>query len=314
MKNLFFGLFIVFGFVSLFTSCKKDDPIVTPTTIVDVAKGNANLSILVDAVVHAGLVDVLSGTDKYTVFAPDNAAFTKLLTDFGKTKITELDKNVVKDILLYHVVASSVKSVDLKAGYVNSALNFDATKPTPLSILVGLTGGVFLNKDAKVTTADVAASNGTVHIINKVLTLPTVVNHALNNPIFSTLVLALTDPRLASSDYVNVLSGTGPFTVFAPTNDAFSALLVKLGKTSLDQVDAATLKAVLNYHVLSGSNVRAAALMQDQEVTTLGGKFKIDLVGGAKIKDAQGNIVKIIATDVQADNGVVHAIDGVLLP
>jgi uncharacterized surface protein with fasciclin (FAS1) repeats len=317
MKNLFFGLFLAIGFVSMFTSCKEDDPIVdTPKTIVDVAKGNTNLSILVDAVVHAELATTLSDdTKKYTVFAPTNAAFTSLLTALGKTKITDVDKNIVKQILLYHVLGSEVKAADIKAGYVGTALPFGTgANASPVSLLIGTTGGVSLNKDIKVVTTDVPASNGVVHVIDKVLTIPTVVTHALNNPIFSKLVLALTDPRVASSDYVNTLSGAGPFTVFAPTNDAFDALFTELGVSDLSGIDAPTLTAVLNYHVLAGANVLAATLTQNQEVTTLGGKFNIDLAGGAKIKDARGRVAKIIATDVQGDNGVVHAIDKVILP
>jgi uncharacterized surface protein with fasciclin (FAS1) repeats len=316
MKNLFFGLFLAIGFVTMFTSCKEDDPIVAPKTIVDIAKGNTNLSILVDAVVHADLATTLSDdTKKFTVFAPTNAAFTTLLTALGKAKITDVDKSVVKQILLYHVLGSEVKSADIKAGYQGTALAFGTgANANPVSLLIGTTGGVSLNKTSKVVTADVAASNGVVHVIDKVLTIPTIVSHALNNPIFSDLVLALTDPRVADANYVTRLSGAGPFTVFAPTNDAFAALYTELGVTGLSQIEAATLKAVLNYHVLANANVLAAKLTQGQEVTTLGGKFTIDLVGGAKIKDARNRITKIIATDVQGDNGVVHAIDQVLLP
>jgi uncharacterized surface protein with fasciclin (FAS1) repeats len=103
--------------------------------------------------------------------------------------------------------------------------------------------------------------------------------------------------------------------VFAPTNAAFAALLTELGLTSLDQVDNATLNAVLQYHVVNGANVLASSLTNGQVVTTFGaGTFTINLTGGAKILDAKGRTTNIIITDVQGSNGVVHAVDKVLLP
>jgi uncharacterized surface protein with fasciclin (FAS1) repeats len=312
-KSMLFLLFLSMLAAS-FTACK--DVEVTPANdknIVELAQSTPELSILVEAVIHADLVSVLSGTDKYTVFAPTNAAFTSLLTSLGVTKIQDVDKNVVKAILLYHVVAGDVKSTALTTGYVKTAGTFGTTTSN-LSLFVNTASGVKLNNLASVTTADVAAENGTVHIIDKVLALPTVVTHALSNPNFSTLVLALTRADLGV-DYVSILSGTGPFTVFAPTNAAFTALLTELGVASLDAIPAATLNAVLQYHVVSGANVLSTQLTEGQQVTTFqGGKFTIGLAGGASITDAKGRKSNIVAVDVQGTNGVVHAIDKVILP
>jgi uncharacterized surface protein with fasciclin (FAS1) repeats len=164
-----------------------------------------------------------------------------------------------------------------------------------------------------VIAADVQATNGVVHVIDAVIGLPTVVTFAVSNPDFSILVQALTRPDL-TTDFVSVLSGIGPFTVFAPTNAAFSALLTELGVSSLDDIDAATLEKVLTYHVVSG-NVRAGDLTNDQQVATLNGdSFTIHLTQGAQIKDANSRTSNIVATDVQANNGVVHVIDKVILP
>ena len=314
MKKLRFSLLFLSIVALAFTACK--DVETTPVgakNIVELAQGTPDLSILVEAVIHADLVSVLSGTDKYTVFAPTNAAFTALLTSLGVAKITDVDKNIVKAILLYHVVGGDVKSTALTTGYVKTAGTFGTTTSN-LSIFVNTASGVKLNGDATVTTADVAAENGTVHIINKVLTLPTVVGHALSNPEFSTLVLALTRADLGV-DYVTLLSGTGPFTVFAPTNAAFAALLTELGVASLNDIPAATLNAVLQYHVVAGANVLSTQLTEGQQVTTYqGGKFTIGLAGGASITDAKGRKSKIVVVDVQGTNGVVHAIDKVILP
>lgn len=312
MKKLFLGLLLVFGATFTFISCDKEDD-ETPKNIVELASSNSNLSILVEAVNHAGLGSVLSGSSKLTVFAPSNDAFNALLKDLKVAKITDLDKKLVERILLYHVVAGEVKSTDLSNGYVKTQAKFGSSA-NQLSLLVNINSGVKLNNKATVVTANVAASNGVVHVIDKVLTLPTVVTKALDNPAFSSLVAALTRPDLGV-DYVTLLSAAGPFTVFAPTNDAFTALLTELKLTKLADIPAATLNAVLQYHVVSGANVVSTQLTQNQEVTTFGtGKFKIDLVGGAKITDAKGRQSKIIIADVQADNGVVHAIDKVILP
>lgn len=310
MKKLLFSLVLALGATLAFTACKDDDD--DPKNIVEVAQGNSNLSTLVAAVQRAGLVDALSGTDKLTVFAPTNAAFTTLLTSLGFTKLEDVPVDVLKNILLNHVVSGEVRSTALTTGYVETLLPFGTTS-SYLNNYVDLTSGVKIG-GSSVTTADVSASNGVVHIIDKVIVPPTVVNQALNNPNFSTLVAALTRPDLGV-DYVTILSGTGPFTVFAPTNAAFTALLAELGVANLNAIPAATLNAVLQYHVVNGANVLSTQLTNQQVVTTFGGStFKIDLTGGAKIVDAKNRTSNIIVTDVQGSNGVVHAIDKVILP
>jgi len=312
MKKFLFSTMVALSAVFTVTACKDDDEQIK--NIVELAQSDANLSILVEAVVYADLAATLSGTTEYTVFAPTNAAFTSLLQTLGVSKITDVDKATVKAILLNHVVAGEVKSGAITTGYVKSASPFGATTSTLSLYITKTTAGVTINKDVNVTTADVDASNGVVHVVDKVIALPTVVNHALNNPNFSTLVAALTRADLGV-DYVTLLSGTGPFTVFAPTNDAFTALLTELGAANLAAIDAATLNKVLQYHVVSGANVLAGSLTEGQQPTTFqGGKFTIGLSGGAKITDLNNRVSKIIITDVQGTNGVVHAIDKVLLP
>lgn len=311
MKKLLFSLLVLFGAAFAFTSCKDTDH-GAPKNIVELAQNTADLSTLVAAVQRAGLVDALSADGPLTVFAPTNQAFSTLLASLGYSKLEDVPVDALKNILLNHVVNGKVESGDLSTGYVKSLLTFGATASN-ISLYVDISNGVQVN-GSKVTTADVEASNGVVHIIDKVIVPPTVVNQALNNPNFSILVTALTRPDLGV-DYVATLSGAGPFTVFAPTNAAFAALLTELGAASLDDIPAATLNAVLQYHVVSGANVLSTQLSDEQVVTTFqGGTFKIDLTGGVKILDAQGRTSNIIATDVQATNGVVHAIDKVILP
>lgn len=315
MKKLLFGLFLALSASSIFIACGEKDDETTPKNIVQTAQANSDLSSLVAALSRAGLVDALNAAGPFTVFAPTNAAFSAFLSANGFAKLEDVPVPVLQQILLNHVVSGEVRAAAVPTeGYAKTLATFGTTTSNLSILLQKSAGGVSINKDVKVTTADVLASNGVVHVVDKVIGLPTVVNHALNNANFSTLVAALTRPGLGV-DYVGLLSGAGPFTVFAPTNAAFAALLTELNLTSLDQVDNATLNAVLQYHVLNGANVLASQLTNGQVVTTFGtGTFTINLTGGAKIVDAKGRSTNIIITDVQGSNGVVHAIDKVLLP
>lgn len=313
VKFLVPALFVATAFS--FSSCSEDDEdtIVDESNILELAQGNSDLSSLVAAATRAGLVDELSDENaNLTVFAPTNAAFAAFLSANGFSSVDEVPVDLLTQILLNHVVGSEVKAADLSTGYVSTLATFGTTTAN-LSLYVDLTSGVMLNGGPMVVTADVDASNGVVHVIDEVIALPTIVTHALANPNLSILVQALTRPDL-TTDFVSILSGAGPFTAFAPTNDAFVALLAELGVASLNDIPVATLEAVLTYHVANG-NVRAGALTEGQVVTTLNtGTFTVGLAGGAKITDENGRISNIIATDVQGANGVVHVIDKVILP
>jgi uncharacterized surface protein with fasciclin (FAS1) repeats len=180
---------------------------------------------------------------------------------------------------------------------------------------VSTAGAVRLNGVSSVTTPDVMASNGVIHVVDAVIGLPTVVTHAVANPNFSTLVSVLN--RDGQPNLVTALSAAGPFTVFAPTNAAFTALNTELAPTGIAGVSAANLTRVLQYHVVSPANVLAASLTNGQVVTpilTPAQTFTIQTTGGARITDARARVTNIIITDVQCFNGVIHAVDKVLLP
>ena len=319
MKNLLkikcLVLLTFFAFAA--TSCDNDDdnnPAPVDNTITGKAIATTNLSILVQALVKADLATTLQGTGPYTVFAPTNDAFTAFLATTTYATINDVPKDVLTQILLNHVVTGAVKSTDLSTGYIKTLAKGSASTTNTLSMYVN-TGSnmVMLNGVAMVTTADVMASNGVVHIVDKVIDLPTIVTHATANPNFTSLVGALTGA--GQPNFVSILSGTGPFTVFAPTNAAFTALNTELAPGGIAGVSAANLTKVLQYHVVSG-NILAASLTEGQVVATLQTPqtFTIQLTGGAKIKDANNRISTIIATDVQCSNGVIHVLDKVLLP
>lgn len=313
-KNIFYLFPILFLF--LVTSCDKEDeePMPEPMTIVETAQATADLSLLVEAVVAADLVDALnSGT--FTVLAPNNAAFQALLdSDPTWTTIADIPVDVLTSVLLYHVVAGEVRAADLSDAYVNTL----ATGPNmePLSLQIATTGGVFFDGDASPLTTDIETSNGVVHIIDKVMLPNALTDFALSNPDFSLLVGALADPRFNGA-FLGALTTEGvDYTVFAPNNAAFQALLDSDPNwNSTADIDAATLQAVLNYHVVAGANVQADQLSDGQVVTMLGsGDVTVDLSNGAALATGSGQTVNIILTDVQATNGVIHVVESVLLP
>ena len=299
-------------------SCGDDDEddMVTEETIdniVDLAQANDQFTSLVAALDRADLVATLQGTGPFTVFAPTNDAFSTFLSANNLDSVDDIPVDALRQVLLNHVVSGNVGSADLRPGYV-STLSTDTPNGNNLLAFVDLASGVVLNGNATVTTADLTAPNGVVHEVNAVIASPTVVTHALSNPDFSILVAALTRTGL-TTDFVSVLSGDGPFTVFAPTNTAFENLLAgNPDWNALEDIPVATLEAVLLYHAVSGANVLAADLSEGMMVTSLGGDFTISLDGGPSISTTSGGTSNIIATDVQGTNGVVHAIDAVLLP
>ncbi len=317
MKNLLKFPLIALLALLVFSCSDDDDNGTTPDpdpTIAGFVSASSDYSSLLAALDAAGLVATLDGTAEYTVFAPNNAAFDTFLADNGFADLSEVPTEVLTQILLNHVVTGKVESTQLSTGYVNSLATYGTTADA-LSLYVNLDSGVRLNGVSTVTTADVPVSNGVIHAVDAVIGLPTVVTFATADPTFSNLVAALT--RDDQPDFVSVLStanGTdpAPFTVFAPTDAAFGDLLTELGATELGDIDGATLTATLNTHVIAGANVRAESLV-DGTVGTLGADIEIDATN-ATITDLNGRVSNIIVTNVQAANGVVHAIDKVILP
>jgi uncharacterized surface protein with fasciclin (FAS1) repeats len=273
---------------------------------------------LVQALDKAGLVATLQGAGPYTVFAPDNDAFIAFLADNGFATLDDVPLPLLTEVLKNHVVMGALQSTALTNNtYIKTLGKGSASSTNTLSMYVKIAGAtVTLNGGAEVVEANIIASNGVIHIVDEVIALPTVVTHALANPNFSSLVGALTGA--GQPDFVSILSGVGKFTVFAPTNTAFTNLNTELAPGGIAGVSAANLTKVLQYHVVSPANVLAGELTNNQIVTPIldpAQTFTIELpTTGAQIKDASNRTSKIIITDVQCSNGVIHAVDKVLLP
>lgn len=311
-KTLAFG---TLGMAVLFTGCDKDDDPVVTNTITDVVVKNDNFSTLETAVIKANVQGTLSSTGPFTVFAPDNDAFTA--SGITSTVLNSLTQAQVANIILYHAIGSKILAANVPAGP-----NAKVVTASGDSVFVTRnTSGVYVN-GIKVKTADVGADNGVIHVIGKVLMPPAgnIVETAVASGLDS-LVKAVTrattapggDPTLAGT------LGSATLTVFAPTNAAFTQLLGALSLTDINQIPINTLLAVLRYHVVGG-RAFSSDLSNGNLAMLAGGNTTVNLTGGAgggpSIKgNGNGvNVSNITATNIMCRNGVVHLIDRVLLP
>jgi uncharacterized surface protein with fasciclin (FAS1) repeats len=319
MKNLFKIIPILLISLTTLQSCNNndDDNVEDVSTIVNLAVDSADLTSLVAALDRANLVSALNGEGPFTVLAPTNEAFAAFLSANNFNSLEDVPVDILTKVLLNHVISGSLISTDLSTGYANT-LATSAASQTPLSIYVDTSNGVRFNGVSSVSAADILAVNGVIHKVDAVIGLPNIVTFATADPNFSTLVSALTRSDL-TTDFVGVLStdsatAPAPFTVFAPINDAFNRLLIELDLASLSEIDEPTLDIVLKYHVVGGANVLDSNLTDNLTVSTLSGDITADITGGARLTDPTGRVSDIIATNVQANNGVIHAINKVILP
>ena len=276
----------------------------TSNTVVDIVVNSDVHNVLEAAVITADLAGTLSGEGPFTVFAPTDDAFLALAGALGATAEDLLALPELTDILLYHVVGGTALSTDLSDGQMVTTLN-----GADVTVTIN-DQGVFIN-DAQVIVADIVADNGVVHVIDAVLIPPTpepsntVVDIVVNSDVHNLLEAAV-----LTADLAGTLSGEGPFTVFAPTDDAFLALAGALGATAEDLLALPELTDILLYHVVGGTAL-STDLSDGQMVTTLNGADVTVTINdqGVFINDAQ-----VIVADIVADNGVVHVIDAVLIP
>ena len=279
--------------------------------IVEIAAGTPDLSILVEALtLYPDLVAALSDEGTYTVFAPNNDAFTAFLGVIGQTSLDDIPEEVLRDVLEYHVISSAaLLSTDLSDGQTAATIGGE-------DVAVSIDGSDVFISDSKVLSPDVVASNGVVHIMEDVMVPPsivpivgTIVAPAYFNKDFTLLISAV---LAADEDILSVLLSMGPsqvgLTLFAPTNAAFEAA----GITTLP--DGATLSAVLKYHVLDGITMEANLPTTGtgaSAVTSLGGDFFLTNKGSGVFINGNSEVT---TTDIEGSNGVVHVINRTLIP
>jgi len=274
--------------------------------IVDTAIADGRFTTLVAALQAAELVDALKAEGPFTVFAPTDDAFAALPEGTLDSLLLPENKQTLTDILLYHVVEGKVMAADVTGlKSATTLLGKDVTVKVDM-------GNVYIN-DAKVIITDIETSNGVIHVVDAVILPPTeeaasntIVDIAVADGRFTTLVAAVT-----AADLVETLSGEGPFTVFAPTDDAFAALPEGTLDSLLLPENKQQLTDILLYHVVSGKVMAADVVTLSSATTVLGKDVTITVKDG---KVFLNDTVEVIITDIEASNGVIHVIDAVLLP
>jgi len=277
--------------------------------IVDTAVEDGRFTSLAAALQAAELVDTLKSEGEFTVFAPTDEAFAALPAGTLDELLKPENKQSLTDILLYHVVPGKVMASDVTAlTSATTVLGQDVAIKADM-------GDVYIN-DAKVILSDIETSNGVIHVIDAVILPPadetaveensTIVDLAVADGRFTTLVAAL-----QAADLVETLSGEGPFTVFAPTDEAFAALPAGTAEDLLLPENKQQLTDILLYHVVSGKVMAADVTALTSATTVLGEDITIKVQDG---KVFLNDTVEVIITDIEAPNGVIHVIDAVLLP
>ena len=274
--------------------------------IVDTAVGAGSFKTLAAALGAADLVDTLKGDGPFTVFAPTDDAFAKLPEGTVDDLLKPENKDKLAGILTYHVVAGKVMSGDVVKLTEAETVNGQKVK-------IDASEGVKVD-DATVTTADVECKNGVIHIIDSVILpkmeeekkeeMKDIVDTAVGAGSFKTLAAAL-----GAADLVDTLKGDGPFTVFAPTDDAFAKLPEGTVDDLLKPENKDKLAGILTYHVVAGKVMSGDVVKLTEAETVNGQKVKIDASEGVKVDDAT-----VTTADVECKNGVIHIIDAVILP
>ncbi len=305
-------------------SCNLDDGVDTipipDSTLIELISGDTNLSSLSTALERADLVTTLQGNGPFTILAPDDTAFDNFLGAAGFASVNDVPVETLRQILLNHVVIGSLDSaplINLQRNYLETLAD-GPTSGTRLALYFDAVNGITFNGISTVTTADKPASNGIYHVVNGVIELPTVATFIGVDLNFESFETSLDLIAPVSDLPTNLEESTGPFTVFVPIEDAFDSLLASNSDWDfLSDIDENLLNSVINHHVLNG-NIRSTDISADQTVATLEGDDITfgNLDGNLEITDGSGNEGAIIGiTDIQASNGVIHAIaNNVLLP
>jgi transforming growth factor-beta-induced protein len=290
-------------------------PMEVTKTIVDIAVEDGRFETLVAALQAADLVSTLSGEGPFTVFAPTDDAFAALPDGVVAGLLEDIPS--LTEVLTYHVVSGTVLAETVVG--LTSAATLQGEEVT-----IEVIDGTVKIDGATVLITDIIGSNGVIHVIDSVI-LPTEIAASLSSPeVTKTIVdIAVEDGRfetlvaaLQAADLVSTLSGEGPFTVFAPTDDAFAALPDGVVAGLLEDIPSLT--EVLTYHVVSGTvlaetvvGLTSAATLQGEEVT-------IEVIDPNRPPLTIGNVMidgaTVLITDIIGSNGVIHVIDAVILP
>jgi transforming growth factor-beta-induced protein len=300
--------------------CGSDDDNNATLDIIETAQSDGRFNTLVAAVTTADLVDTLQSEGPFTVFAPTDDAFAAYLAENELTAADLLAADSLADILTYHVYTGQVLS--------SAAISIAESAESQIEMVNGdnaalsLTGNDLYVNLSKVIVADVTTSNGVIHAIDKVLTPPAASALSDTNSTIAGLVTALAGAEpaeftvlleaLTTASLAGALAGNGPFTVFAPTDAAFVALLTELDLTQSELLASPDLANILSQHVISGVTIDSVAAFaaNGADVQTLNSAEEVTVEINEGTLTIEG--ANVVITDVQASNGVIHVIDSVI--
>ena len=276
-----------------------------PLDLVDTAIAAGDFTTLVSALQAADLEEKLRSAGPFTIFAPTDEAFAALPAEMLD------DPDIVFDILLYHVIDGAFMASDISEVETLTTLLGD-------DLIFTLAGGEVKVNEANITTSNIAATNGVIHVIDQVLLPPDI---AATRPAIAAGLANLMDTVLASDELSTLVDGLaaadlldrlregGPYTVFAPTDDAFLDLVDASSSDLVFRLDHDPAPFLL-YHVLPG-RMLLSDIRDGMTVDTLAGSAVAFVLDGEK---ARVNGANLVTTNLRASNGVVHVIDSVILP
>jgi len=297
-KRVLLSVFLILSAFLGLQACKDNNNNDNQGDIVEVAQADGNFSSLVSTLQQTGVDTALKATGPFTVFAPTDEAFSNL----PEGLLDSLSNEQLIEILKYHVVSSEIASSDLQAEQTVDALAGGQL------FITSANGNVLVNGQAQVETADISASNGVIHAVNQVL-LPDAFQDVVAI-ISKRYMLQTLEDAVVQASLVNTLQQDTQdgYTVFAPLNTAFDGI-------DLSSLSQQQLQDILTYHVLP-SKILSADITSGTVTTVNGATIEINVAGDGTVSltDQAGNTYQVTQADLEGTNGVVHIINGVLMP
>jgi len=318
-QSLFLLIIMILSTLT-YTGCEDD---VNPAdqdldNILTFVQNDPRLTTLADALVTGNLVQTLERNGPFTLFAPTNDAFETFLNDNDLNSLDDIEDITLTRTLLHHMVQDRLTSGQIIDGYIPTLLiGFSTTNS--VNMYVDSRAIADLNLHANIIETDNEVSNGIVHIVDGIIPVPTIIDHVSYSDNFAIFTEALSRSDMAI-DFIDTLSSEGPFTLFAPNNEAFDQFFDSNDTLNLiEDIPPDMLQKILSYHIIPNQNILTTNLDRLQSYETLAKDKPIidiqpDGSGGLLIEDEQNSVTNVIAVNIQGFNGVVHAINRVLLP
>ena len=311
---------VIFNFfLIVLISCSKDKIIQEKTkesTIYEIIDNDINYSILSTALRITKLDEVLKSDDVFTLYAPHDIAFMNFLINSGYGSLQEVPESDLKKILLNHLMEGELEYRNFKTGYFKTLAKKNQSDEF-LSIYINqVRMRVNINGSSRIIQGNVRGSNGIIHVVNSVIPIPSLSTFIMADPYLYNLSLAFSIDDF-DNNFISLLSNSfddkpAGITLFAPINNAFADFLSKLEVDRLSFIDTPSLLQTLNNHITENSYL-LKDLSDNLVISTLRDDLKVKNFDGIKLIDQNNREIDIIYNDIQANNGIIHIIDKVIM-